>query len=112
MTGTESTIMDVLASFDRLTKVMITPVRRAQRARLLAELAHRRGDADGARAAEGDAVELLRSVGAPSLLAGALLDAVRRRGDADALAEVREIYAELGATRWLERLDVQVGAPA
>jgi hypothetical protein len=44
------------------------------------------------------------------LLAGALLDQVRRRGDAAAVAEARSIFAELGATRWLERLDPELGA--
>jgi len=52
-----------------------------------------------------EAIELLRSLGARPLLATALYEKGRRHDDEDALAEAREIYAELGATRWLERFD-------
>ena len=51
------------------------------------------------------AIELLRSVGARPLLARALLEHGRRREDPEALAEARAIYTDLGATRWLARLD-------
>jgi hypothetical protein len=74
----------------------------------LAEQAHVRGDEERTAAYEREAVELLRSVSAKPLLAGALLDSVRRRGDGGALAEARTIYEELGATRWLERIDATV----
>jgi hypothetical protein len=36
-----------------------------------------------------------------------LLERARRRPDPEALAEARTIYVELGATRWLERIDQQ-----
>jgi hypothetical protein len=78
----------------------------------LAEQAHLRGDRDTAAAYEREAVELLRSVGARPLLAHALLDSVRRGGDVAALTEAREIYEELGATRWLARIDQATGVVA
>jgi hypothetical protein len=34
-----------------------------------------------------------------------LIERAGRRDDPGALAEARDIYKELGATRWLERLD-------
>lgn len=82
-----------------------TPLLRAGRARLSAEMAHRSGGSDAGSQLEEEGIELLRSVGARPLLAAALLDRARRQGDADALAEARAIYFDLGATRWLERLD-------
>jgi class 3 adenylate cyclase len=78
---------------------------RAGRARLAAEQAHRRGDAKGADRYEGEAIDLLRAVGARPLLARALLERAHRHDDAEALDEARLIYEELGATRWLERVD-------
>ncbi len=101
----ESTVAELLASLEALRPVNITPVRMAQRARLLAEQAHLRGDRESTAAHEREAVELLRSVGVRCLLVDALLDSSRRGGDAVALAEARAIYEELGATRLLERLD-------
>jgi len=82
-----------------------TPLLRAGRARLAAEQAHRRGAEEECERLEDEAIELLRSVGARPLLANALLERASRRGDAAALAEARAIYEELGATRWLERVD-------
>jgi tetratricopeptide (TPR) repeat protein len=108
--GDDAPMSRVLAALDALSPVRKTPVRRAQRARLLAERAFRSADGSAAVAHEAEAVELLRSAGAMPLLAGALLDQVRRRGDAAAVAEARSIFAELGATRWLERLDPELGA--
>jgi len=78
---------------------------RACRARLEAEQAHRSGDRDGAERFEAQAIALLRSVAARPQLAQTLLERARRRPDPEALAEARAIYAELGATRWLERID-------
>jgi hypothetical protein len=106
--GNETGVAWLLASLDGLRPVDATPVRRAQRARLLAEQAHVRGDEESTAAYEREAVELLRGVSAKPLLAGALLDSVRRRGDGGALAEARAIYEELGATCWLERIDAAV----
>ena len=108
----EAAVDHLLSYLDGLTPVRVGPVRRAQRARLLAEQAHGRGEAAVAQEHEHEALELLESVGARPLVAGALLDSVRRRGDADALAQVREIYTELGATRWLERIDHASEVPA
>jgi class 3 adenylate cyclase/tetratricopeptide (TPR) repeat protein len=88
------------------------PLFQAGRARLLAELAHRRGDSAAARRAESVAVELLRSVGARPLLARALIDRWRRNQDDQALAEAREICLELKATRWLQELPVPERAAA
>jgi hypothetical protein len=81
------------------------PLLRAGRARLLAELAHRHGDRAAATRFEDEAVQLLSSLGARPLLAKALLERARRRVDQEASDEARAIYQELGATRWLERLD-------
>jgi class 3 adenylate cyclase/tetratricopeptide (TPR) repeat protein len=108
----ETAIANLLASLEGLPAVRVGPVRRAQRARLLAEQAHREGNSEAAENHEQEAIELLKSVGARPLLAGALLDAVRRRGDVEALSQVREIYADLGANRWLERLDAELGVTA
>jgi hypothetical protein len=103
--SSEDAVAELLASLDHLPPVRVGPVRRAQRARLLAERAHHRGEVEAAQSHEREAVELLEAVGAKPFLAGALLDIVRRRGDTEALAQVRAIYAELGATRWLERIE-------
>jgi tetratricopeptide (TPR) repeat protein len=110
--GNETGVASIVASLDALRPVDATPVRRAQRARLLAEQAHVRGDEESTAAYEREAVELLRSVSAKPLLAGALLDSVRRRGDGGALAEARAIYEELGATRWLKRLEAGAAVTA
>jgi tetratricopeptide (TPR) repeat protein len=88
-----------------LPRARTTPLLRAGRARLAAERAHRRGDEPEAERHEENAIALLRSVGARPLLAKALVERAQRRADPDALAEAREIYADLGATRWLERID-------
>ena len=89
-----------------------TPLLRAGRARLAAEQAHRRGDAAEADDREQEAIALLRSVGARPLLARALLERARRRDAPAALAEARAIYAELGASRWLARVEEPSGAVA
>jgi hypothetical protein len=81
-----------------------TSLLRAGRARLRAELAHRSGDDASALEFEDEAIALLRSVGARSLLAQALSERSRRHGDTEALVEARAIYEELGAARWLERI--------
>jgi hypothetical protein len=76
----------------------------AGRERLLAEQAHSASELESAIGFEQAAIDRLRGVGAPPLLARALLDRWRRRADAQALAEARAICIELGATRWLEAL--------
>jgi class 3 adenylate cyclase/tetratricopeptide (TPR) repeat protein len=103
--GDESAIAELVAFVDRLPPARATPLLRAGRARLVAEIAHRRGDADLAQRSEQEAIGLLRTVGARPLLAKALLERARRGDDSNALAEARAIYQQLGATRWLERID-------
>lgn len=88
-----------------LPRSLTTPLILAGRARLQAELAHRRGDADAAQRRLDEAIELLRSVGARPLLAQALMERARRSNDADALAEARSISEALGAVRWLQRIE-------
>ncbi len=85
---------------------------RATRARLEAEAAHQAGDRDHARRAEAQAEALLREVGARPRLAQALLERARRRGEPEPLAEAREIFASLEASRWLERVDQEFGVRA
>jgi tetratricopeptide (TPR) repeat protein len=103
--GDKAAIDELEAFVASLPPARATPLLRAGRARLLAEQAHRRGDAEGADRSELEAIDLLRMVGARPLLAKALLDRAGRRDDPDALNEARSIYAELGATRWLERIE-------
>jgi tetratricopeptide (TPR) repeat protein len=106
----ETAIEKLVAQLDALQPLYLTPVRSAQRARLAAELAHRRGDAAGARGHEAEATRLLREIGAKPLLGAALADQVRRRSDPEALTEARAIFEALGASRWLERLNAELGA--
>jgi hypothetical protein len=89
-----------------------TPLLRAGRASLSAEQAQRRGDIQDADAFGQEAIALLRAVGARPLLARVLLDQARRREDPDALAEGRAICTELGASRWLARIDETSGVAA
>ncbi len=86
-----------------------TPIVRSGCARLRAEAAHIRGEEDEALGAEHEAEELLRSIGARTLLALALLDRVRRRDDPAARQEAHAILTELGAVRWLAQLDEAAG---
>jgi len=76
------------------------------------ERLHRSGDAEAAQSSEQEAIVVLREAGARPRLALALLERVRRRDEPAALAEARSIYAELGATRWLERVDAELGVSA
>jgi tetratricopeptide (TPR) repeat protein len=109
--GNEAPAAELGEFVDRLRPATATPLLRAGRARLAAEQAHRRGDAESADSHEREAIELLRSLGARPLLARALEERGRRREDADALAEARAIYSELGATRWLATIDERSGVP-
>jgi class 3 adenylate cyclase/tetratricopeptide (TPR) repeat protein len=81
------------------------PLLRAGRARLLAELAHRRGDAEEAARCEEEAIAILRAIDVRPHLANALVAHGRRRQDGDALNEGRAILEQLGAVRWLERIE-------
>ena len=108
--------LDVLVELEeyvaRLPPVRATVLLRAGRARLAAERAYRRGDAAGAAEFESEAIVHLRSIGARPLLARARVERSRRHDDRGALAEARSIYAELGATRWLGRVDAASGLTA
>jgi class 3 adenylate cyclase/tetratricopeptide (TPR) repeat protein len=110
--GDEAAMVELAAVVAALPPARATTMLRAGRARLDAELAHRRGDAHGAERAEAEAIALLRSVGARPLLGRALEERAGRREDPEALDEARAIYAELGATRWLARLRDSSGVPA
>jgi class 3 adenylate cyclase/tetratricopeptide (TPR) repeat protein len=107
------------AAMDRLEKFVaalpparVLPQMRAGRARILAEQAHRRGDGKAADPFEREAIATLRSIGARPLLGRALVERARRREDNEALAEARAIYSELGAERWLARIDEASGLAA
>ncbi len=102
----------LLKILDTLSPVQVTPVRLALHSRLLADRSHRDGDGAAAREHERDAVDRLRAVGAKPLLAGALVEIADRHEDPEARAEARSICVELGATRWLERIDAHSSVPA
>jgi Double zinc ribbon len=110
--GDQSEMSELEDYVSGLPPVRAKPVLRAGRARLAAERAHRRGDVAAAEGFEREAAALLRSVGARPLLAHALLDQARRHEDKAALAEARTIYVELGASRWLARVDEMTGLAA
>jgi hypothetical protein len=103
--GDDEAIAELIAFVEALPPARATPVLRAGRNRLDAEQAHRRGNAQAAEAHEQKAIALLRSLAARPVLARALLERVRRREDPDAFAEARAIYTELGASRWLSRME-------
>jgi class 3 adenylate cyclase/tetratricopeptide (TPR) repeat protein len=101
----DTTAMAELEAFvAKLPPARATPLLRAGRARLQAELAHRAGDPASAHRFEDDAIALMRSVGARPLLAQALIERARRHQTSEALTEAHAIYEELGATRWVERI--------
>jgi tetratricopeptide (TPR) repeat protein len=112
MLGEEAAIIELEAFVAELPPARATPLLRAGRARLQAELAHRASDEDAAERREHEAISLLRSVGARPQLAQALLERSRRHDDAEALAEARAIYEDLGATHWLARIDEPSGIAA
>ncbi|MBV9536517.1 MAG: AAA family ATPase, partial [Solirubrobacterales bacterium] len=102
--GDDGAMNELAAFVADLPPARATPLLRAGRARLQAEIAHRAGDEVVAERFEDEAISLLRSLGARPLLAQTLLERARRREDPDALSEARAIYEELGATRWLQRI--------
>jgi class 3 adenylate cyclase/tetratricopeptide (TPR) repeat protein len=110
--GEESRITELVQFVDELPPARATPLLRAGRARLAAELAHRAGDPPARAAHEAEAFKLLRSVGARPLLARALLDRGRRSDDAEALNEARAICADLRASRWMLEIDRVRGVTA
>jgi tetratricopeptide (TPR) repeat protein len=107
--GDEAAIAGLEAFVAALPPARATPLLRAGRARFAAEQAHRGGDTEAVERHEAEAIALLRSVGARPLLARALLEQGRRHDDPDALAEARSIYADLGAGRWLGRIEAESG---
>jgi class 3 adenylate cyclase/tetratricopeptide (TPR) repeat protein len=103
--GDEAAIGELEARIAAMPPAQAGPLLRAGRARLQAERAHRDGDPQAAGAFEEQAIKLLRSIGARPLLAQTLLERARRTGDKEAQAEARAICGELGAVRWLARID-------
>jgi class 3 adenylate cyclase/tetratricopeptide (TPR) repeat protein len=102
--------MSELVSFvDGLVPARKTPLLHAGRARLLAEQAH---DEEAAARFEHEAISLLREVSARPLLARTLIERARRRHDPEALTEARSICIDLGAVRWLARIDALNEVPA
>jgi class 3 adenylate cyclase/tetratricopeptide (TPR) repeat protein len=99
--GDDALVDELQAWCGALPPAQAPPLLVAGRERLLAEQAHRRGDGEAAIAHEQRAIDQLRAAGARPLLARALSDRVRRRGDPDALAEAEPILTELDARRWL-----------
>jgi hypothetical protein len=112
MGGKTEAFDELIAYVDHMQPAQATPLLRAGRERLRAEQAEHSGDRSAADALEREATDMLRSVGARPLLALALLERHRRRGDEEALAEARAIYADLGATSWLARIDEPSGLAA
>jgi class 3 adenylate cyclase/tetratricopeptide (TPR) repeat protein len=110
--GQEALFAGLEEYVDAMRPARATGLLRASRARLAAERLHRAGDSEGAVGAEERAIALLREAGAQPRLAQALLERARRRENPVALAEARSIYVELGATRWLERIDQGFGVMA
>jgi class 3 adenylate cyclase/tetratricopeptide (TPR) repeat protein len=101
----QEAIFELVEWVARLPPARATPLLRAGRARLEAHLAYRRGEREDAERLGTQAIDLLRSVGARAHLAWALLECTRRYPDVEMVAEARHIYEELGATRWLERIE-------
>jgi class 3 adenylate cyclase/tetratricopeptide (TPR) repeat protein len=110
----ETLTADLIRFVDALPPARATTLLRAGRFRLLAEQAHRRGDARMARSREDEAIALTRKTGARPLLARTLSERVARCGDAAAREEARQIYGELRATRYQAALEAQpeLTAPA
>ncbi len=84
--GDEAALAELERFVAELPPARAAPLLRAGRARVLAELAHRRGEAQAAIGFEDEAIDLLRTVGARLPLAKALLERARRRPDPEALA--------------------------
>jgi class 3 adenylate cyclase/predicted ATPase len=105
-TGDDGVLAALEEHVDSLAPNGRTPIMRAGRARIVA---HRMADnLDASDDAEREAISLLRDVDARPLLARTLLERAGRRDDPEALAEARAICTELGATRWLARLEQAV----
>jgi hypothetical protein len=103
--GDEALMAERGTYLDRLRPARLTALLRGTQARLAAERAHLQGDRDQAEQRAAEAEAILREAGVRPRLAQALLERARRGDGPDPLAEARAIYAELGATRWLERAE-------
>ncbi len=103
--GDRDAMTRLIAVVDALPLGRATPLLRAGRARLAAEMSHLQGDEVTAAQFEDEAIALLREIGARPLLAQALIERGRRHRNADALSEARAICQELGAHAWLGQLD-------
>ncbi len=110
--GDDALMADREATLGARRRGQSTPLLRAARAQLTAELAHRGGDAAAGGRAAAEAESLLRQVGPSHRLAEALLQRVRRQPDPEALSQARGIYERLRATRWLERIEHEFGVVA
>jgi hypothetical protein len=110
--GDDQTISGLEAAAGALPQALLSPLIIAGRERLQAALAERGGDRPTALEHQATAIGLLRSVRARPLLAQALAEHSRITGDHNALGEAREIWTELGATRWLGRLEQGSEVPA
>jgi uncharacterized protein HemY len=102
----------LLTLLTNLAPVHVTPVRLALRCRLWAEQAHHQGDQEAGQTHEREALEHLRAVDARPQLVGALLDVHRRHGEVGAVVEARALCHQLGAARWLERIDARSSVTA
>ncbi len=111
-TGDAAAMAELVSFVDGLVPARTTPLLHAGRARLMAEQAHRRGDEHAAVQFEHEAISLLRGVSARPLLTQALIERARRRRDPEALAEARSICTDIGAARWLARIDQTTEVPA
>ena len=107
----QAVIGELIDFVSGLAPARATPLLRAGCARLRADRAHRRQDDAAARRYEQEAIVLLRGLGARPLLAHALAERAGRTGDPDSRREAQEIYSELGAVRWLARLNESGQAP-
>jgi tetratricopeptide (TPR) repeat protein len=106
--GDEEQVEELLGEVERLPPSERTPRLVTQEARFRGRLLALRDDREGATELLARAVEGLRALQTPYPLAIALLERAELGVDdpAPLLAEAREIFERLGATPWLERVDV------
>jgi class 3 adenylate cyclase/tetratricopeptide (TPR) repeat protein len=102
----------LIAEFNAWPRIHITPLLRAQLARMSARLAARRGDVPAAEEGFDAAIALFRkmsdpfALGEPMAELGELLVSEGRVAEAaPLLSEAREIFEQLGARPWLERIE-------
>jgi class 3 adenylate cyclase/tetratricopeptide (TPR) repeat protein len=110
--GDDAALGDLDQFVTELRPAEATPLLRAGQGRVRAALAERSGDESAARDHEHAALTILRDIGARPLLADTLVELGRREDDAEAIAEARAIYVELGAERRLAQIDEPSGLAA